>query len=117
LTNANGLITDAGPGSGSKHWEALDREIGEPRKDREHIITHGKLQSRQLSTTERIAATLGPACGLPMWIQFFRPIATGRMEFSARLLLQLQFGIFQEARQLVPQGEGVVAGLGQRSLK
>ena len=27
---------------------------------------------RQLSTTERIAATFGPACGLPMWIQFFR---------------------------------------------
>jgi len=26
----------------------------------------------QLSTIEMIAATRGPACGLPMWIQFFR---------------------------------------------
>ena len=26
---------------------------------------------RQLSTTERIAATFGPACGLPRCIQFF----------------------------------------------
>jgi hypothetical protein len=29
-----------GPGSGSKLWEALDLEIGEPRKDREHITAH-----------------------------------------------------------------------------
>ena len=41
---------------------------------------------RQLSMTEKIAATLGPACGLPMCIQFFLPIAMGRVEFSARLL-------------------------------
>jgi hypothetical protein len=27
---------------------------------------------RQFSTTERIAATPGPACWLPMWIQFLR---------------------------------------------
>src|SRR6266478_9062803 len=47
---------------------------------------------RQLSTTERIAATLGPACGLPMCIQFFRPRATGRIEFSARLLLSSSSG-------------------------
>ncbi len=31
----------------------------------------------QLSMIERIAATFGPACGLPMCIQFFRPSATG----------------------------------------
>src|SRR5260370_19107361 len=47
---------------------------------------------RQLSTTERIAATLGPACGLPTWIQFFRPRATGRIEFSATLLLSSSSG-------------------------
>ena len=28
----------------------------------------------------------GAGLGLPMWIQFLRPVATGRMEFSARLL-------------------------------
>ena len=42
---------------------------------------------RQLSVTDRMEATRGPAVGLPMWIQFFLPIATPRMEFSARLLL------------------------------
>ena len=36
---------------------------------------------------DRIAATFGPACRLPTWIQFFRPNATGRIEFSAKLLL------------------------------
>ena len=47
---------------------------------------------RHLSTTERIAASFGPACGLPMCNQFFRPRATGRMEFSARLLLSSSSG-------------------------
>jgi len=47
---------------------------------------------RQLSTTERIAATFGPACGLPMCKQFFRPRAIGRMEFSARLVLSSKSG-------------------------
>jgi hypothetical protein len=71
---------------------------------------NGGLNRRQLSTTERIAAVFGPACELPIWILFLRPRATGRIEFSARLLL-LQFRIFQEARELVPQGKHVVAGL------
>jgi hypothetical protein len=38
----------------------------------------GSFNLRQLSTTERIAATLGPACGLPMYIQFFRPRVDGK---------------------------------------
>src|SRR5260370_10901530 len=52
----------------------------------------GMFIRRQVSTTERMAATLGPACSLPMWIQFLRPSATGRMEFSARLLLSSSSG-------------------------
>src|ERR1700751_3813003 len=32
---------------------------------------------RQVSKIERIAATLGPAGGLPTWIQFLRPTAIG----------------------------------------
>jgi len=47
---------------------------------------------RQVSTIERMAAIFGPACGLPIWIQFFRPNATGRIEFSARLLLSSSSG-------------------------
>jgi hypothetical protein len=40
----------------------------------------------------RIAATFGPARGLAMWIRFFRPSATRRIEFSARLLLNSSSG-------------------------
>lgn len=40
---------------------------------------------RQLSTTERIAAILGPACALPTCTQFFLPTATARNARSALL--------------------------------
>src|SRR5712691_8442528 len=45
----------------------------------------GAPSRRQDSTTERIAATFGPACTLPTCSQFLRPKATGRIEFSAKL--------------------------------
>src|SRR5208283_4115542 len=80
------------PHSGSKVWKAPDREISEPGENRGQVIAHRDLQPRQLSTTERIAATFGPACGLPMCNQFFRPRATGRIEFSARLVLSSSSG-------------------------
>ena len=32
-----------------------------------------------------MAATFGPACALPTWIQFLRPTTTGRIEFSVGL--------------------------------
>ena len=32
----------------------------------------GTFSRRQLSTMDRMAATFGPACRLPTWIQFFR---------------------------------------------
>jgi hypothetical protein len=44
-----------------------------------------------------------------MWIQFFRPRATGRIEFSARLLLNSSSG-FQESGKFLPKRESVVAG-------
>jgi hypothetical protein len=80
------------PHCGSKVWEAPDREIAKPGDNCGKVVAHRDFSLRQLSTTERIAATLGPACGLPMWIQFFRPRATGRMEFSARLVLSSSSG-------------------------
>jgi hypothetical protein len=74
------------PRSGSKVYEPLDRQIGKPGENRGQIVAYWCFNLRELSTTERIAAILGPAWGLPMCIQFFRPSATGRIEFSARLL-------------------------------
>src|ERR1700686_558527 len=47
---------------------------------------------RHVSTIEMMAATRGPACSLPTWIQFLRPIATGRIEFSTALLLSSSSG-------------------------
>src|SRR5437773_9224508 len=80
------------PHCGSKVWEAPDREIAKPGDNCGKVVAHRDLSLRQLSTTDRIAATFGPACGLPMWIQFFRPRATGRIEFSARLVLSSNSG-------------------------
>jgi len=71
--------------------EALDRGDRQARENRGKVVAHRDFQPAATSTTERIAATFGPACGLPMYNQFFRPRATGRIEFSARLLLKLQF--------------------------
>ena len=56
----------------------------------------GIFSRRQLSTMDRIAATFGPACWLPTWIQFFRPKATGRIEFSAKLLLSSNSGYYRK---------------------
>ena len=80
--------------AGVKVWEALDREIGKPRENRGQIIADWKFQPAAAfyDRKKRMAATFGPACGLPMWIQFFRPRATGRIEFSARLLLSSSSG-------------------------
>jgi len=80
------------PRSRSKFWKALDREVSEAWKHRGQIIPHRKFNRRQLSTTDRIAAIFGPTSGLPTWIQFLRPRATGRIEFSARLLLNSNSG-------------------------
>ncbi len=41
---------------------------------------------------ERMAAMRGPACWLPKWIQFLRPKATGRIAFSAALVLNSKIG-------------------------
>src|SRR6202521_6213700 len=62
----------------------------------------GTCSLRQVSTIEIMAATRGPACSLPTWIQFLRPIATGRIEFSVALLLQFHLGIVQKASESLP---------------
>ncbi len=81
-----------GVGGGGERGNALDGQIGDSGQDVAKYGRTGTFSLRQLSMTERMAATRGPACGLPIWIQFLRPIATGRMEFSARLLLSSSSG-------------------------
>jgi hypothetical protein len=50
------------------------------------------LSPRQDSTTERMAATRGPAFWCPMWVQLRRPVAMGRIEISTTLLLNSNTG-------------------------
>jgi hypothetical protein len=57
-----------------------------PGKTASRYSLTGTRSRRQDSTTERIAAIFGPDQALPTCSQFFRPSATGRMEFSATLL-------------------------------
>ncbi len=41
----NRSIDVSRPRCGSKVWKALDREVGETRKDRGQMVTHGNLQA------------------------------------------------------------------------
>jgi hypothetical protein len=65
---------------GSKVRKALDREIDKSGEDRCKIVKQ--------------------RCGLPMCIQFFRRSATGRMEFSVRLVLSSNSGYSARVRRL-----------------
>ena len=77
-----------GPRCGSKAWEALDRAISEPGENRGQIVTNWESQPAAGFHGRENRRNLGPAYGLPMCIQFLRPRAAGRIEFSARLLLK-----------------------------
>ena len=70
----------------------MDGGVVEFGKDSRKVIADWDADAAAGFATERMAATLGPACRLPMWIQFLRPSATVRMEFSARLLLNSSSG-------------------------
>src|SRR6266704_2510256 len=80
------------PHNGSKVREAPNREIGKPGENRGNVIAHRDLQPTAAFHDRENRCNFRSACGLPMWIQFFRPRATGRMEFSARLLLNSSSG-------------------------
>ena len=62
---------------------------------------------------EAMAATLGPASGLPICSQFLRPSASGRIAPSHQLLSISTRPFFKIFFQPAPLAQGVVAGLGQ----
>jgi hypothetical protein len=51
-----------------------------------------------------------------MCIQLRRPRATGRIAFSARLLLNFSSGYFEETSEAHPKRQRVVASLSQNAL-
>ena len=68
-------------------WEALDRAISQSGENRGQIARTEIFNRRQLSTTERIAATFGPACGLPMCIQILPPQTLEELVLGGQYLL------------------------------
>ncbi len=77
------------PHSRSNVWKAPDREIGKPGENRGKVSAHRDFQATATFNDRENCRTFNPACGLPMCNRFFRPRATGRMEFSAGLVLVL----------------------------
>ena len=58
---------------------------------------------RQVSTMEAIAATFGPASGLPMCSQFLRPRASGRMAPSHQLCRLQPYAAWQHRAPVFPR--------------
>ena len=50
------------PGGRGELGKAVHGRIGETGEDSGRVFAHGMFIRRQVSTTERMAATLGPAC-------------------------------------------------------
>src|ERR1039458_42396 len=73
-------------------------ELANPGRAAARYSRTGIMSRRQVSTIERIAVTRDPAFSCPVWVQLRRPIATGRMEFSARLLRSEERRVGKECR-------------------
>jgi len=70
------------PRRGSNARKALDLEIGKHGRIAGKIIAQRDFQPSTAFHHRTNRCNLRPACGPSMCIQFFRPKATGRMEFS-----------------------------------
>lgn len=77
----------ADPHSGSKVWKAPDREIGKPGENRGKVFAHRNLQPSAAFRDRENRRNFRPG----QWTADVQPVlstrATGRREFSARLLL------------------------------
>src|SRR6266568_1615808 len=81
-----------GPHSGSEIWEAPDRETGKPGENRGKVIAHRDSQPTAAFHDRENRRNLR-SCQWTADVQpTFRPRATGRMEFSARLVLSSNSG-------------------------
>src|SRR5271169_5046175 len=80
------------PHIGSKIWEAVDREIGKPGENRGKVVAHRDSQPPAAFHDREDRRNLRSR----LWAADMDPVlptrATGRMEFSARLLLNSSSG-------------------------
>jgi len=99
------------PRSGSKVWKAPDREIGKPGENRGKVITHRDLQPTAAFHDRENRRNLRPR----LWASDVHPVLPAQSHGAHRVfrqvVAQLQFGIFQESCELLPERERVLAGL------
>jgi hypothetical protein len=102
------------PCSGSNVWEALDRTISESGENRGQIVAHWEFQPAAAFHDRENRRDLGSR----LWTADVQPVLSTksyRMEFSARLVLSSNSGVFQEAGELLPKRKRVVAGFVERA--
>jgi hypothetical protein len=99
------------PRSGSKVWEALDREIGKPGENRAQIVAHWDFQPAAAFHDRENRRNLRSR----QWTADVYPVLPAHSHGTHRILrkviAQLQFGVFQESCKFPPQCERVLAGL------
>ena len=91
------------PHSGSKVWEAPDREIGKPGENRGKIVAHGDFQPTTALHNRENRRNLGSR----VWTADVYPVLPAQGHRTHRILrkvvAQLKFRIFQESRKFPPQ--------------
>jgi hypothetical protein len=101
------------PCSWSEVWEALDREIGEPGKNRGEIVAHREFQPSAAFHDREDRRNLRSR----MQTADVHPVLSSQSHSTHRIfrkvIAQLKFRIFQESRKLPPQCESVLAGLAE----
>src|SRR5712691_8219229 len=100
------------PRSGSKVWEAPDREIGKPGENRGQIVAHWEFQPAAFHDRENRRNLR--SC---QWTTDVYPVLSAQSHRTHRILrkviAQLKLRIFKEARKFPPQCERVLAGLAE----
>jgi len=74
-----------GPGGKGQFREALDERVGDAGEDSGKVISHGDVDAVASFDDGEDGDDFGSGLLALTWIQFFRPMAPWRMEFSARL--------------------------------
>jgi hypothetical protein len=80
------------PHSGNKVWKAADREIGKAGENCGKVIAHRDLQPTAAFHDRENRRNLRPRLWAADVQPILRPRATGRVEFSARLVLSSNSG-------------------------
>src|ERR1039458_2197758 len=101
------------PRSGSKLWEALDREIGKPGENRGQIAAHREFQPAAGFHNRENCRDLGARLWTADVYPVFSTQSHGTHGVLRQVVAQLQFGIFQKPCKFPPQRERVSAGLAE----